>query len=96
MSPFPKKKDKAAQKLGFTKKCKPTGPDSVEPDLFAIPWAERTAGVEGWALTEICPWIPAPQPEPPASAMVGSLKTRVQDELWHFLHNVAVSLRNDE
>lgn len=28
-----------------------------------------------------------------ASATVVSLKTQVEDELWHYSHNVAVSLR---
>lgn len=32
----------------------PTRLDSVELDLFAIPWAERADGVEGWVLTGTC------------------------------------------
>jgi len=46
------KKGKAAHKIIFTKKCKPTG--CCEPELFAKSWAEKAEGVQGWALTEAC------------------------------------------
>lgn len=43
------KAKKAAQKFGFTRKCKPVG-----LDLFAMSWAGSAYGVEGRTLPGTC------------------------------------------